>query len=289
METFGYKLKSVREEEGVTLEDAASISGIRLQHLQALENDDFDSLPDEDAVKGILRAYAGLLRVDAEMMIEDYLHERASRRPAPVAVEPTPSKDAGDKSRSRIPILVIAGGFLLTLAIVGSLRSRSGNTTELPAPRSEPSTAASPVKASARPATQAVAEKPNAVAPVQPKRPAAIPVNLVHETVGLNIPDHGVGSAVENRQLVGENDRFAEGTTVWFWTRVEEGASGDRIHHVWLHEGVEASSISLKLGGSPWRTYSNKMLRADSAGSWAVEARDEDGRVLARRDFRCVP
>jgi len=279
METFGYKLKSVREEEGASLEDAASITGIRLQHLQALEGDDFDRLPDQESVKGYLRAYAGFLRVDAEMMIEDYLSERASRQPAPVASEP---EVAGGKSRSRVPVLLIAGGFLLTLAIVGTLRSRPGNTTELPAPPPATSTAASP-------AIQAVVEKPNTVAPVQPKRPAEIPVNLVHEPAGLNIPDHGVGTAVENRQLVGESDRFTEGTTVWFWTRVEDGTSGDRIHHIWLHEGVEATSIPLKLGGSPWRTYSNKTLRTDSAGNWAVEARDKDGRVLARRDFLCVP
>ena len=107
--------------------------------------------------------------------------------------------------------------------------------------------------------------------------------------VSMNIPEHGVGTAVENRQLAGENNRFAEGTAVWFWTRVEDGNSGETIHHVWLREGVEADRISLKLGGSSWRTYSRKTLGPESAGNWAVEARDERGRVLARREFLCVP
>jgi hypothetical protein len=86
--------------------------------------------------------------------------------------------------------------------------------------------------------------------------------------------------------LVGRSDRFAAGTQAWFWTRVEGGKPGDRIHHVWLHEGVEAARITLSIGGSRWRTQSAKTLR--SAGAWAVEARDAAGRVLARTEFDCV-
>ena len=44
--------------------------------------------------------------------------------------------------------------------------------------------------------------------------------------------------------------------------------------------------MSLKLGGSRWRTYSAKMLR--SAGDWTVEVRDEAGQVLARTEFVCT-
>ncbi len=105
----------------------------------------------------------------------------------------------------------------------------------------------------------------------------------------MHIPEHGVGTGVRNRQLVGRSDRFAVGTQVWFWTRVEGGKSGDRIDHVWLREGAEAARIPLTIGGSRWRTQSAKTLRAGAAGDWAVEARDAAGRVLARRKFVCVP
>jgi hypothetical protein len=106
---------------------------------------------------------------------------------------------------------------------------------------------------------------------------------------GLSIPEHGVGTGVENRQLVGRGDRFRAGTRVWFWTRVEGGASGNAVDHVWLHEGTEAARVSLKLGGARWRTQSAKTLHPGSAGEWAVEARDAAGHVLARREFVCVP
>ncbi len=299
METFGYKLRSVREDEGLSLEDAASITGIRFRHLQALERDDYDALPDELSVKGYLRTYSEILHVNPELMIEDYLRERESQRPAraegetEVVVEHTPggSKVAGATSRSRIPLLLTAAGLMVMLAILGSWWVVSQDTAEAQPPRSEPNTAASPARRNASavwPTIPAVVEKSNAIAAVETEPPTEILADTVRETTGMNIPDHGVGTAVESRQLVGENDRFTEGMAVWFWTRVE-GGSGQTIHHVWLREGVEATRLSLKLGGSPWRTYSSKTLWPESAGNWAVEARDETGRVLARREFLCVP
>lgn len=111
----------------------------------------------------------------------------------------------------------------------------------------------------------------------------------VRKPAALHIPDHGVGTLVEDHELVGEGDRFTEGAAVWFWTRVRGGRAGQRIHHVWSREGVEKARVSLRLGGPHWRTHSRKRLWPGSAGEWAVEARDDSGRVLARREFVCVP
>ena len=70
---------------------------------------------------------------------------------------------------------------------------------------------------------------------------------------------------------------------------MQGGTRGDRIDHVWLREDVEATHVSLEIGGSSWRTYSIQTLFAGAAGDWAVEARDDAGRVLARSEFVCVP
>jgi hypothetical protein len=105
----------------------------------------------------------------------------------------------------------------------------------------------------------------------------------------LTIKDYGVGSGVENRRLVGESDRFALGTQVWFWTRVQGGRPGDRIRHVWRRAGHEMASIPLKVGGPNWRTQSRKTMHAGSIGAWTVEAVDEAGNVLAQSRFDCTP
>jgi hypothetical protein len=59
------------------------------------------------------------------------------------------------------------------------------------------------------------------------------------------------------------------------------------VRHVWIYDGRAQQSISLRLGGSDFRTYSKKTLY--KRGPWSVEARDGSGRVLATADFTCVP
>jgi hypothetical protein len=59
------------------------------------------------------------------------------------------------------------------------------------------------------------------------------------------------------------------------------------VRHVWLHEGKVVEGITLRLGSSNWRTQSAKTLYSE--GSWAVEARDADGTVLARDEFVSTP
>ena len=130
---------------------------------------------------------------------------------------------------------------------------------------------------------------PDDVAPTPAEPPAVRSADTTPSPSLLRITEYGVGTAVENRQLVGQSDRFTEGTRVWFWTRVQGGTRGDRIDHVWLREGVEATRVSLEIGGPSWRTYSTQTLYAGAAGDWAVEARDDAGRVLARSEFVCVP
>lgn len=103
----------------------------------------------------------------------------------------------------------------------------------------------------------------------------------------LRVPEAGIGRGVVGHELVGEGDRFAEGKRVWFWSRVEGGAAGMSIDHVWLHDGEEVLRVPLNVGGPRWRTQSYKDLGPGSAGRWAVEARDASGRVLARREFVC--
>jgi hypothetical protein len=134
--------------------------------------------------------------------------------------------------------------------------------------------------------TEATAEpEPVEAAPVETDPPPApAPEALPPQ---LTVVDHGVGTGVVDRRLVGEGDRFAEGAQVWFWTRVQGGRAGDTIHHVWIHEGRVANRIPLRVGGWHWRTQSRRTLTPGSAGRWVVEARDDAGRVLARREFVC--
>jgi transcriptional regulator with XRE-family HTH domain len=129
------------------------------------------------------------------------------------------------------------------------------------------------------------------VPPPQEKEAAALVPRVVEgPAVGaahaqLAVTEFGVGADVVDRQLVGQDVRFSEGSSVAFFTRVIGGAEGQKIHHVWLREDRVVQRIELPLGGAHWRTYSTKTLWGQ--GRWAVEARDADNRVLARSEFSC--
>lgn len=103
----------------------------------------------------------------------------------------------------------------------------------------------------------------------------------------VSVGDHGTGSEVIDRALVDRRTSFTEGEHVAFWTIVLGGAADDRVQHVWIQDGREKLTVDLAVGGSPWRTWSVKNLLPGSAGSWAVEARDPEGHVLARDEFTC--
>ncbi len=67
------------------------------------------------------------------------------------------------------------------------------------------------------------------------------------------------------------------------WSRVT-GAEGTTIHHVWIH-GENQYSVALRIDGSPWRTWSSKVVPAEWTGEWRVEIRDDSGNVLEALTF----
>jgi transcriptional regulator with XRE-family HTH domain len=280
MDTFGTRLQSEREERGLTIQSVAERLGVEQDKLLALERNDFESLPDEAAMMACLRAYAECLDVDAELMIEDYVQERdkclarlaESISDRTVEIAPAAVPSYGDR-QSSFPVLPVVYVMAAIVIVVGAWWMLSGDG----APAAPVETLPQTTSPSA-PLTRA-----------EPQPRADRPVPVTSKPATLRIEEYGVGTAVKQRRLVGESDRFAEGTKVWFWTRVDGGKAGDRVEHVWLEDGKPTARIPLKIGGSSWRTYSAKTLPAGSSRSWAVEARDARGRVLARREFSSVP
>ena len=72
---------------------------------------------------------------------------------------------------------------------------------------------------------------------------------------------------------------------LYLWTRVTGAMAEDSIHHVWFRGAEQVADIALRVGGSPWRTWSRKTIGSTDAGEWHVEVRDVAGNVLARVDF----
>jgi cytoskeletal protein RodZ len=67
--TPGAFLAAKRGERGLTLQQAASATRIRLEHLSALEADELDLLPAPVYARGYLRTYARFLGLDDESLV----------------------------------------------------------------------------------------------------------------------------------------------------------------------------------------------------------------------------
>ena len=72
MDSLGQYLKECRTQRGMSLEELAARTRIRLKTLQALEQDDYPALPVEVTVKGFLRAYARCLALDEQEVLARY-------------------------------------------------------------------------------------------------------------------------------------------------------------------------------------------------------------------------
>lgn len=99
MLTVGEYLRKLRTEKGVSLEDAAKETNIRLNYLQAIESDQLQGIPSISQAKGFTRLYAAYLglssrdifdeveRLNAPLKAKQVEQQAANDSPAPVLVE----------------------------------------------------------------------------------------------------------------------------------------------------------------------------------------------------------
>jgi hypothetical protein len=68
-ETVGSLLRESREARGLTLDDAARATRIRVKYLAVIEADEFESLPSAAQARGFLRNYSEYLGLDADEVL----------------------------------------------------------------------------------------------------------------------------------------------------------------------------------------------------------------------------
>jgi cytoskeletal protein RodZ len=113
--TLGSLLSGARQARGVTLEQAAATTRIRVRHLAALEGDRLAELPAPVYVRGYLRTYAGFLEVDAEALVDAY-EATAEGAAGSLAIRPLSSFTASPNMVLTAPVAGAIGLVLLVLA-----------------------------------------------------------------------------------------------------------------------------------------------------------------------------
>ncbi len=94
-----------------------------------------------------------------------------------------------------------------------------------------------------------------------------------------------VGTAIENRALVGAAEAFPVGTQKLFCFSRVSNAEGSEVEHVWYKGDTEMGRVKLTIGGSPWRTHSSKNLGEDAAGDWRCDVM-HDGKTIQTARFK---
>jgi cytoskeletal protein RodZ len=326
--SFGALLLRARQERGIAHDDVARETRVPKRFLLALENESISSLPGGLYNRAYLRTYAVYLGLDADSLLRDYdrtVQEQTDSRG--LATEPdqfaalqaviqqresqSARGQAGFQTArgrlivSGIAVVVLAAGVWmgarhLTLPAQLSLASFSTPTVLVSDTRpnggriTQSAVASLPLAAPVPPAPESQAEP-------EPPRPVAAPVPAIVQegaqvarteerqaSTPISVNDSGVGTDVVGRELIGRAETFAVGARVVFWTQVIGGRAGDTIRHVWFHEGRPVATVTLPVGGASWRTKSQRTLVPGADGEWRVEARAEDGRVLAEHKFRCA-
>ncbi len=198
----GARLAAYREERGWTVEQVASQLNLAPRQIVALESDDYPSLPGMPIVRGFIRAYAKLLKVDAAPLLAGAGGETMLAHPsiAPMNSLATPF------SETRLPTMVdrpglsskwVIGLLLVVLVAVALWAARrTGGFASLPhtshtavspvtlgssaapAPEVQPSSAPTgqPATAGAPPAMNEEAPAASAASPaLSPSNNASLP------------------------------------------------------------------------------------------------------------------
>jgi hypothetical protein len=279
---FGETLKRVREERGVGLDAVASATRIARHHLDALERADLEALPSGPFGRSYLRSYAEFLGIDPEPMLQAYRAQEAGSGLGPAECRERSIRELSRllerrPDRKRFPAPWVLGGLVAAMSLFSLwwLGSRTAPAISAREPSAE-----RPAPAAASPAPAGEPEPDR-----EPELPSPSPRPSAS---AISVSESAVGTGVVNHRVTGVTNRFSEGERVLFWTRVLAAKPGDVIRHYWLHEGRAVMRADLRIGGPHWRTFSRLTLPEGASGNWVVEARDESGRVLARKEFLCL-
>ena len=253
---LGQMLKQTREKLGLAQKDIAAQLNLQIETIDAIEKDDQDRLPEATYVRGYVRSYGRLIKLDADMLIK--LYDQASTPPPEII--PNIKKPAQASSRDK-PVRAITYliTFTLTLLLLAWLQSKyivekkpdaastSGNTGEqsyAPGQNPRPDTTSTTTTGQGTPAVEqeplslpsgaakdsesVISETESADVPVVETAPAAMP-----NTDPAQITDH----------LTRGDDKLRFILTRDSWIEVHDA------NKISLYQGLARAGNEIRLSG----------------------------------------
>jgi cytoskeletal protein RodZ len=152
LHSIGSFLQQRRLELGVSLEEVAAKTLIRVPLLQAIEDGDISLLPEPIYVKGLILRYGNILQVDGDTLADTFPLEITPIVSDIIAKPPAPSiaerlADISLNLKPHLGKILLAGGVVVGIVAVASLRQpfmdaiariRPNNTTKIEASPTTP-------------------------------------------------------------------------------------------------------------------------------------------------------
>lgn len=140
--TLGEKLRQAREARGMSIGDIAEQTRISAHYLEAIENNDFSSLPGGVFNKGFIKLYARCVGLDEQEVVQDYLRIVNQKDDEELKLyKPEVLADANSNSSKLITIATLL--ILIIVAVWGAtylvtyLKSSDAFTPQPPSPSIE--------------------------------------------------------------------------------------------------------------------------------------------------------
>lgn len=260
----GGQLKAAREAQGLSIHEVSGQLRLGINQIQAIEQDDFAKLPQQSIVRGFIRNYARLLKIDVEPILTAYQRLVPTEAPLPLSVKSNANTSVIGKTHRQVRpqrfinllifllLLSVLAYFYInhikprtlkeaTLPLDAGNISPSSEQIELPAPPATASVdaSASPAAAIDAPPTALPTGEPLTAAETTSPLPTASSSQVLESTV-VSTPT----PASTNAPLTTLKATDPAKTNLTFkvtedsWIRVEDG-QGNKVFSEVLTAGTE--------------------------------------------------
>lgn len=179
---LGETLRAARLAKGVSLEEAAAATRIRRSALQALETEEFDSLPASVYTRGFLVNYARYLGLISEEIVEEFDRQQCQRDEPEVSA--APREESGRRSSFFSSKILWGIVFLVALGIVLNFVYQEFLSAGLAPASAEPQVEATPT---AEPTPVVAVRPPRTPTPVPTVTPTPLPETIPITGISLSL------------------------------------------------------------------------------------------------------
>jgi cytoskeleton protein RodZ len=158
--TVGERLRTAREERGLSLEDVAAQTRIPQRHLVAIENADWDSLPAPTYTIGFAKSYASAVGLERSEIGNQLREEMGGQR---FASNSTDVFEPADPART-MPKGLVIGAIIAVIVLIAVMSWLNKRSLEQPEPTA---TVANAESSSPAPSVSKPAAPPSVPAPAQ--------------------------------------------------------------------------------------------------------------------------